>query len=151
MPKNENYVSLSRAALMLDASAMTLKRWYIWYESPRYEHPSDLKLPEYFYFDKRGTKFFKVSDLPMLREFQTKVQTTHRGCMAQYNADVAWGKRGARFKRSRFRQPREPGEYAPKNTHDPTNISKELDKKEEMKWQAEQEKERKRREGLENL
>lgn len=148
--KDDNYVSLSRAALMLDASAMTLKRWYIWYESPRYEHPEDLKLPPYVYRDKRGTKFFKVSDLPMLREFQNKVQTTHRGCMAQYNADVAWGKRGARFKRSWVRKPRVPGEYTPKSVYTPTDISEEVDKKEEMKWQAEQEKERKRREGLDN-
>lgn len=145
MPETENYISLSRAALLLDISAMTLKRWYIWYESPRYEVPDGLELPAYVYRDKRGTKFFKMSDVPKLRQFQELVHGPYHGCMAQFNADVAWGKRGQRFERSKLRETRKPGEYAPKSQQTPTDISDKLDKKEEAKWKVEQERERKKR------
>jgi len=94
---NANYVSINRAAMILDVSAQTIRRWYKWWESPDIKKPEDLYLPPYYHKDRRKTKFFAKSDIPALREFKHKLQTTHKGVMAEFNAVYQWGKRGEKI------------------------------------------------------
>jgi hypothetical protein len=91
---NSEYVSINRAGMMLDVSSQTIRRWYKWWECPEIKKPEDLSLPQYYYKDRRKTKFFKKSDIPALKEFKNKLQTTHRGIMSEFNAAYQWGKRG---------------------------------------------------------
>lgn len=93
---NEDYVSIRKAALILDLSDHTIARWYKWWESDEFEKPADLYLPPYVHKDRRRTKFFKKSDVEKLREFHEKLTTTHIGCMSEFNAAYQWGKRGKR-------------------------------------------------------
>ena len=93
---NEDYVSIGKAALILDLSSHTITRWYKWWESDEFEKPADLYLPPYVFKDRRKTKFFKKEDIQKLEEFHTKITTTHLGCMAEFNAVYQWGKRGKR-------------------------------------------------------
>lgn len=93
---NSKYISINRTAMELDVSPQTIRRWYKWWESPEMEKPGDLYLPPYHYKDRRGTKFFLKTDLFHLKEFRNKLQTTHRGVMAEFNAAYQWGERGRR-------------------------------------------------------
>lgn len=93
---NNEYLSIRKVAAILDISDHTITRWYKWFECDEFEKPKDLVLPPYYYKDRRKTKFFKKSDIPKLREFAKKLQTTHRGCMSEFNAVYQWGKRGKR-------------------------------------------------------
>ena len=92
---NSDYISVSVVCLHLELSTHTIKRWYKWWECDSFDKPKDLYLPPYFFRDRRKTKYFKREDLAALEEFKTKIQTTHRGVMAEFNAAFQWGKRGA--------------------------------------------------------
>ena len=98
---NHDYISIGKASQMLEMSTNTIKRWYKWWESEEFEKPSDLILPPYYYKDKRMTKFFKMSDLPVLDDFRNKLQSTHRGAMSDFNAADQWGKRGDKILQNR--------------------------------------------------
>ena len=91
---NSDYLSITKAAAAIGVSNMTITRWYKWWESDGFDHPKDLFLPPYYFKDKRKTKHFKKEDIGYLREFRNKLQTTHRGAMAEFNAAYQWGKRG---------------------------------------------------------
>lgn len=90
--------STSRTAMLLDISPITLKRWYKWYEDDSYKKPYDFKgLPPYT-TDGRGTKFFTDEALDELVEFKDELENGHwRGCMAEFNANYQWGKRGKKI------------------------------------------------------
>ena len=98
---NSDYLSISRAAYMIEISPTTIKRWYKWWESDGFSHPSDLYLPPYYHKDKRRTKHFKREDIMALKEFRNKLQTTHMGVMADFNAAYQWGKRGEQILENR--------------------------------------------------
>lgn len=91
---NDDYLSINRVAMALDISDHTIRRWYKWWEDDTYPKPNDLFLPKYYHKDRRGTKFFKKEDVPALKEFRNKIQTTHIGAMAAFNSFYQWGKRG---------------------------------------------------------
>ena len=93
---NEDYLSIRKVSSILDISDHTIARWYKWFESDEFNKPADLSLPPYYYKDRRKTKFFKKSDIPRLKEFAEKLNTTHRGCMSEFNAVYQWGNRGKR-------------------------------------------------------
>lgn len=93
---NQDYLSIRQVANMLDISDHTITRWYKWFESEEFKKPEDLSLPPYSFKDRRKTKFFKKTDVPKLQEFAHAIQTTHRGCMSEFNAAYQWGKRGQR-------------------------------------------------------
>ena len=82
---SNNYYKLSEVAHLLGVSDNTIKRWYQWYE--RDNLVTDLILPKYYYFDKRGTKYFKKTDLGLFEEFQKKLNKggSHYGVMADFN------------------------------------------------------------------
>ena len=88
-------ISISRVAQAIDVSTQTLKNWYKWYEDDEYEKPIELKLPEYFILDGRGTKFFNQEDIAKLLDFKNKLQMEYKGVMAVWNAEHQWGTRGA--------------------------------------------------------
>lgn len=97
----DDYISISQVAYLLDSSNMSIVRWYKWWESPEFEKPEDLVLPPYYYLNRRRTKYFKKSDISILKEFKIKLATTHRGCMADFNNAYTGGKAGkARCERS---------------------------------------------------
>lgn len=87
-----NYVSISRVAQRLNVSNMTIIRWYRWWEDDTYDKPHGLSLPQYVYLDRRKTKYFHINSIPMLEEFQAKINTTHKGAMAGWNATHLWNK-----------------------------------------------------------
>lgn len=91
---NKGYLSAGKVGLHLDVSVLTIYRWYKWWENPNFEKPDDLFLPQYYYKDRRKTKYFKEEDLPALEKFRNALQTTHKGCMSEFNAALQWGKRG---------------------------------------------------------
>lgn len=86
----ENYVSISKVCLLTEISPQTIKRWYKFWENPEFKKPEGLYLPPYYYVDRRRTKHFKKEDIPKLVEFHEALQTTHRGCMSEYNAAYQW-------------------------------------------------------------
>lgn len=96
IPETQNYLSISRAAIEVDVSVVTIKRWYKWWESESFEKPDDLHLPPYQHMDRRKTKYFRKDDIVKLRAFKAALQTTHRGVMSEFNAAYQWGKRGDR-------------------------------------------------------
>jgi len=98
---NAEYLTIGKAANAVGVSATTITRWYKWWESDGFEHPEDLYLPPYYYKDKRKIKHFKKEDIVFLKEFHNKLQTTHKGVMADFNAAYQWGKRGERILRNR--------------------------------------------------
>ena len=93
---NEDYISIRKVANILDISDHTINRWYKWFESDEFEKPEGLVLPSYVFKDRRKTRYFKKSDLPVFEAFAKAINTTHRGCMAEFNAVYQWGKRGER-------------------------------------------------------
>lgn len=99
--KKEDYISITDLAYAIDRSPTTIKRWYKWWENPEFEKPKDLQLPEYYYLDAKRTKYFRVSDIPILEDFKIKLATTHKGCMNLFCMAYQDGKRGkSRIKRA---------------------------------------------------
>ena len=92
----ENFISISKVALLIDTSVTTIKRWYKWYEDNKYDHYG-LELPEYYHLDARKTKMFKESDVEKLSKFKEALNTTHIGVMAEFNANYQWGVRGKKI------------------------------------------------------
>lgn len=91
---NDEYVSAGKVSLMLDISLATLYRWYKWWENDNFPKPEGLYLPPYYHKDRRATKFFKKEDIPALEKFAEEVRGRFKGCMAEFNAALLWGKRG---------------------------------------------------------
>lgn len=89
-----NYVSLNKVCLQLDISPITVKRWYIWWENDKFEKPDGLKLPKYYYRDRRRTKFFKETDIPLLEKFRDDLHGEYNGAMSEFNAVYSWGEFG---------------------------------------------------------
>ncbi len=85
--KTDNYLTLGQVAQHLGVANNTIKRWYQWYEDDTFNKPTDLELPKYHYFDRRGTKFFEKTDLPLFEDFQAKLQRgqIYWGIMAEFN------------------------------------------------------------------
>lgn len=90
----DDYISISDAAYVIGVSIQTLKRWIKWYESPEFEKPEDLKLPPYYFMDRRMTKYYKKSDIPILKDFKLKINSKYWGAMADFNSAYQWGKMG---------------------------------------------------------
>lgn len=90
----QNYVSISTVAYLIGVSTVTIIRWYKWWENSEFEKPEGLQLPEYYFMDRRRTKYFKKADIPILKEFKLRLATTHKGCMADFNATYQWGVKG---------------------------------------------------------
>lgn len=86
----ETYVSISKVCLITEISPQTIKRWYKFWENPEFEKPKDLYLPPYYFVDRRRTKYFKKEDIIKLVRFHEALNTTHRGCMSEYNAAYQW-------------------------------------------------------------
>lgn len=95
---NKEYLSINQVSVIIDCSATSIKRWYKWFEDDNYEKPLDLKLPPYYYVDGRKTKHFKREDIIILQDFKEKLNTSHKGIMAEYNANYQWGVRGIKIK-----------------------------------------------------
>ena len=94
---NEGYVSIRKAGDLIDVSSTTIARWYRWWENDNFPKPECLYLPPYYYKDNRRTKFFKVEDIPLLKKFSKDIRGPFNGVMAEFNAALQWGKRGARI------------------------------------------------------
>lgn len=92
---NDGYIGPSKVAQYLDISTDTLYRWYNWWQS-NLDKPEGLYLPPYYNTNRRGTKFFKVEDLPHLVKFRDDIRGPYKGAMSEYNAARLWGKRGVR-------------------------------------------------------
>lgn len=104
---NKGYISIGKAALMLDLSTQTIARWYKWWENDNFEHPENMYLPEYYFKDRKRVKYFKEEDLVHLEKFHKQLTTEHRGVMADFNAAYQWGKRGERILQKRNTSSRE--------------------------------------------
>jgi hypothetical protein len=109
MENRDNYFSIGQVAQILDLSTNTIKRWYKWYENDDYEKPIELKLPKYYFLDKRKTKFFLKSDLAILMQFRDDMQGKYRGIMSDFNACWQWGQYGTE-KLMREKQKEDKGE-----------------------------------------
>lgn len=94
---NEDYVSAGKACLIIGITIDTMYRWYRWWENDNFPKPEGLYLPPYYIKDRRRTKFFKNEDIPALQKFAEDVRGPYKGCMAEFNAALMWGKRGAKI------------------------------------------------------
>lgn len=94
---NEGYISARRAGMQIDISDVTIYRWYKWWENDNFQKPEGLYLPPYYFKDRRKTKFFKVEDIPHLIKFAEDIRGPYKGCMADFNAALQWGKRGSKI------------------------------------------------------
>lgn len=94
---NDDYVSAGRACLLVDITIDTLYRWYKWWENDNFPKPEGLTLPTYYHKDRKGTKFFKKEDIPKLQKFARDIRGPYKGCMAEFNATLMWGKRGTKI------------------------------------------------------
>lgn len=97
-----NYLSISKVALLLDVSVITIRRWYIWWENDEFEKPKELYLPRYYYMDRRKTKYFKEQDIPHIKKFQEDINGKYKGVMGEFNAVYSWGKPGRKILGDRF-------------------------------------------------
>lgn len=98
---NEGYVTIGKAALLLNLSQQTITRWYKWWENDNFKHPEDMHLPPYYYKDRRRIKYFKAEDVPLLKKFHEQLTSTHAGVMSEFNAAYQWGKRGEKVLQKR--------------------------------------------------
>lgn len=90
----DNYISISDVAYLLGVSIQTVKRWIKWYESPEFKKPDDLKLPPYYFMDKRLTKYFRKDDIHIFKDFKLKLSSVYWGIMSDFNSAYQWGERG---------------------------------------------------------
>lgn len=98
---NEGYLPVGKVGQMIDVSNTTISRWYRWWNNPNFPKPDGLYLPPYYYKDNRRVKYFKVEDIPTLEKFHEDITGPFKGCMADFNAVVQWGKRGAKILENR--------------------------------------------------
>lgn len=89
MPKTHNgetYLRIGEVAKELERTVRTIVGWYDWAE----ENNAQSDLPEVFRLDKRGTRFFKETDIEQLKNFRDNIKY---GMMAEMNRK-RWGERG---------------------------------------------------------
>jgi hypothetical protein len=80
-----NYLSIGEVSEIVERGAQTIKNWYEFAE----ENSADL--PKVFTdLDKRGTRYFKETDVPMLLDFRDHIKY---GMMSS-TSRKKWGKRG---------------------------------------------------------
>src|SRR5690606_28980210 len=94
MNVNSDFIRIGMAAKMIGTTCRTIRRWYKWYEKEEFEKPEGLVLPKYEYKDKTPALFFRKEDIKVLAEFKHRINTVNKGCMAEFNAVLQWGKRG---------------------------------------------------------
>ena len=68
---------------------------------------SPILLDEVLELIEKYVKYFKKEDLPKLVEFHKALNTTHRGCMSEYNAAYQWGDNGTRALKNKNLDPDE--------------------------------------------
>lgn len=100
----DEYISITKVCLRMDINPMTIRRWYLWYENPKFEKPEELKLPKYYYKDRRGTKYFRVADIPILEEFRDLIRTKYKGAMKDFTWVYSGGKVGRQRLGDRYRE-----------------------------------------------
>lgn len=80
--------SITRAALMLNCSPATIKRWYKWADKTG-RTICELGLPSYV-TDTRGTWYFNLNDIKQLHEFRKNLKW---GQMSEFNKKYYWTKK----------------------------------------------------------
>lgn len=84
----EIYLTIGQVAKEVGRGVTTIKNWYEWAEeNDRLDDLPEVKTD----FDKRGTRYFKESDIPTLIEFRDSIKY---GMMADVNRKK-WGSRGS--------------------------------------------------------
>lgn len=82
----EKFCRIGEVAKEINRSAQTIKHWYKWAE----ESGNTNVLPKVFRLDSRGTRYFRLEDVPKLAEFAENIEY---GQMSDYNSKL-WGERG---------------------------------------------------------
>ncbi|ADL40335.1 hypothetical protein phiCTP1_gp34 [Clostridium phage phiCTP1] len=68
---NINYLRIGEVAKRIDKTTQTIKSWYGWAEFTG-DKEIQSGLPTIYRFDKRGTRYFKESDIPQLEKWYNK-------------------------------------------------------------------------------
>lgn len=84
---NQKY-SITRVAIILNCSPLTIKRWYKWASSTD-ETLKNLGLPQYT-TDKRGTWYFNSEQIKQLQNFRKNLKW---GQMSDFNSKYYWSKK----------------------------------------------------------
>lgn len=89
-----NYISITELAKRVGTTAITIKRWYVWYEDDTYEKPDGFTLPEYVYLDNMNTKYFHIKDVDRFKEICKGLckSDKYRGIMSDYTKNIKRGK-----------------------------------------------------------
>lgn len=87
----QRYLTIGEVAREIGRIPQTLKNWITWYE----DQPEDIKLKfplpaPVTDLDTKGTRFFKVEDLPVFQNFKDLIKY---GTMAEFSV-TRWGKKG---------------------------------------------------------
>lgn len=81
------YLKIGEVAKQIGKSPQTIKHWYEWMNS---KPQTEKVLPQFYILDKRGTRYFKEIDMPLLKSFSESI---FYGEMSEFNAKL-WGERG---------------------------------------------------------
>lgn len=68
---NINYLRIGEVAKRINKTTQTIKSWYGWAEFTGNKEILG-ELPTIYRFDKRGTRYFKESDIPQLEKWCNK-------------------------------------------------------------------------------
>lgn len=80
--------SITRVAIILNCSPLTIKRWYKWASSID-EPLENLGLPQYK-TDNRGTWYFTIEQVGQLQNFRKNLKW---GQMSDFNSKYYWSKK----------------------------------------------------------
>jgi len=86
---NEEYVTIGEAAKLIGRGSQTIKNWYEWALITEDELQKTLPTV-YADLDKKGTRYFRVEDIPKLKAFRDNVKY---GMMSEVSR-TKWGDRG---------------------------------------------------------
>lgn len=87
---NQDKLSLSNAARLINRHPKTVRRWYDWYE--HYYVPSGVYLPPRHKLVQNGGWYILACDLKYLQEFSKSIKRGGKwyGVMSDYNALNQW-------------------------------------------------------------
>lgn len=82
-----NYLRIGEVGKIVSRTPLTIKRWFKWSKE------NGIPFPKYYVLDRRGTWFFRESDIPLIKQFQQDL--IKWGAMSDFNRHF-WGERGVK-------------------------------------------------------
>jgi len=94
--ENEKYITIGEAAKIIGRGSQTIKNWYEWALITEDELHKTLPIV-YADLDKKGTRYFRVEDIPKLEAFRDSVKY---GMMSELSR-TKWGERRGSYQKQK--------------------------------------------------